>query len=108
VYSVMSYVVTLRTREIGLRMALGARRGQVMSMLLSRGARLGLTGSAIGIVCALGLSRFLASQLFGVQPTDITTFGLVTLLLIIVMLLACYVPARRATKVDPMIALRYE
>ena len=108
VYSVISYAVTLRTREIGLRMAFGAQRGQVMNMILRRGAWLGLTGSAIGIACAFALSRFLASQLFGVPATDITTFVLVTLVLMIVMLLASYVPARRATKVDPIAALHYE
>jgi len=108
IYSVMSYVVTLRTREIGLRMALGAQRGQVVRMILSGGVRLALTGAAVGMVCAFGLTRFLASQLFGVQATDVMTFALVTLLLVATMLLACYVPARRAAKVDPMTALRYE
>jgi putative ABC transport system permease protein len=108
IYSVMSYVVTLRTREIGLRMALGARRDQVVRMILSGGVRLALTGAAVGVVCAFGLTRFLASQLFGVQATDVMTFTLVTLLLVAAMLLACYVPARRAAKVDPMVALRYE
>jgi putative ABC transport system permease protein len=108
IYSVMSYVVTLRTREIGLRMALGARRDQVVRMILSGGVQLALTGAAVGVVCAFGLTRFLASQLFGVQATDVMTFTLVTLLLVAAMLLACYVPARRAAKVDPMVALRYE
>jgi putative ABC transport system permease protein len=108
IYSVMSYVVTLRTREIGLRMALGARRDQVVRMILSGGVRLALTGAAVGVVCAFGLTRFLASQLFGVQATDVMTFTLITLLLVAAMLLACYVPARRAAKVDPMVALRYE
>jgi putative ABC transport system permease protein len=108
IYSVMSYVVTQRTREIGLRMALGAQRGQVVRMILSGGVRLALTGAIVGIGSAYGLTRFLASQLFGVQATDVTTFVLVTLFLIGTMLLASYVPARRAAKVDPMVALRYE
>jgi len=108
VYSVISYAVTLRTREIGLRIAFGAQRGQVLNMILKRGAWLGLTGSAIGIACAFALSRFLASQLFGVPPTDFTTFALVTFVLMIVMLFASYMPARRATKVDPIAALHYE
>ena len=108
IYSVMSYVVTLRTREIGLRMALGARRGQVVRMILSAGSRLALIGVVVGIACALGLTRFLASQLFGVQATDFMTFILATLFMVAAMLLACYVPARRAAKVDPMVALRYE
>jgi ABC-type antimicrobial peptide transport system permease subunit len=89
-------------------MALGARRDQVVRMILSGGVRLALTGAAVGVVCAFGLTRFLASQLFGVQATDVMTFTLITLLLVAAMLLACYVPARRAAKVDPMVALRYE
>jgi len=107
VYSLMSYVVVLRTREIGLRMALGAQRAQVMGMILSRGARLASIGAAVGIIGAFGLSRFLVSQLYGVPPTDFTTFMLVTLVLMATMILACCVPARRAAKVDPMVALRY-
>jgi putative ABC transport system permease protein len=108
IYSVMSYLVTRRTREIGLRMALGAQQGQVVRMILHGGMRLALTGAAFGTVCAFGLTRFLASQLFAVQTTDLATFILVTLLLVATMLLACYIPARRAAKVDPMMALRCE
>jgi putative ABC transport system permease protein len=108
IYSVLSYVVTSRTREIGLRMALGAKRGQVVRMILSGGVRMALAGTAAGVVCLLGMSRLLASQLFGVQATDIMTFTLVTLVLVVTMLLACYIPARRAAKIDPMVALRNE
>jgi putative ABC transport system permease protein len=108
VYSVMSYVVTSRTREIGLRMALGAKRGQVVRMILSGGVRMALAGTAAGVVCSLGMSRLLTSQLFGVQATDVMTFTLVTLVLVVTMLLACYIPARRAAEIDPMVALRNE
>jgi putative ABC transport system permease protein len=108
IYSVMSYVVISRTREIGLRMALGAKRGQVVRMILSGGVRMALAGTAAGVVCSLGMSRLLASQLFGVQATDIMTFTLVTVVLVVTMLLACYIPARRAAKIDPMVALRNE
>ena len=107
-YGVISYSVMQRTQEIGIRIALGAERRKVFAMVLGQGARLAGLGIAIGLVAALGLTRIMASFLFGVRPTDPLTFAAVSLLLVLIALLACYLPARRATRVDPMVALRHD
>ena len=107
-YSVMAYIVSQRTREVGIRMALGADRSDVMKMITRQGMRLAAIGVGIGLVLALALARLLSSLLIGVSGYDVPTFLVVPTLLAAVALVACYLPARRATKVDPLIALRYE
>jgi ABC-type antimicrobial peptide transport system permease subunit len=108
IYGVMSYVVSLRTGEIGIRMALGAQPRDIRRLIIGRGAKLALTGIAIGLAGALALTRLLSSLLFEVRAGDPATLGAVVSLLFAVALLACYFPARRAMRADPMIALRYE
>jgi putative ABC transport system permease protein len=108
IYSVLAYSVRRRIREIGVRMALGARRADILQMILGQGTKLVFIGTGIGIAAALGLTRLMSSQLFGVTATDPVTFLSVAALIVLVALAACYIPARRATKVDPMVALRYE
>ncbi len=107
-YGVLSYSVIQRTREIGIRMALGAQQFSVLFMALRRGMTVAGIGIAAGIIAAVGLTRILRARLFGVSPTDTLTFAAVALLLAAVALLACWLPARRAGRVHPMEALRYE
>lgn len=108
IYGVISYLVGQRTHEFGIRIALGAQRPDIVRLVLRNGLKMALTGVAIGLLAALALSRLMTKMLFGVSPTDPLTFTVISVLLTCVALFACYIPARRATKVDPLAALRYE
>jgi len=108
VYGVMAYSVKRRTHEIGVRIAIGAQRGDVLTMIVGEGLAMALIGVAIGVVLSLGLTRVLTAFLFGVGPRDMATFAAVCISLVVASCLASYVPARRATRVDPIRALRHE
>jgi putative ABC transport system permease protein len=108
IYGVISYSVSKRRREVGIRMALGAQKADVLKVIVGEGMTLVVIGVAIGFAASLALTRLMTSVLFGISATDASTFAVVTLLLTLVALLACYLPARQAIKVDPMVALRYE
>jgi putative ABC transport system permease protein len=108
IYGVLSYSVRQRTHEIGIRLAMGALRKDVLKLVVGQGFKFALVGLGIGLAGALALTRYLSSELYGVKPNDPLTLAMVSLLLLAVALLAAYIPARRASKVDPMVALRYE
>jgi ABC-type antimicrobial peptide transport system permease subunit len=108
IYGTISYVVSERTHEFGIRLALGADRGNILEMVLGQGLRLAAIGTALGVAGALIVSHLMTGLLYGVTPTDPLTFVGVALVLTLVALAACYIPARRATRVDPLVALHYE
>jgi putative ABC transport system permease protein len=108
VYGVLSFLVSRRTREIGIRLALGAQRRDVLWLVMKEGAIFAIAGVSLGLIAALAASRFLSSELYGVSPLDLLTYGSAAILMTVVTLLASYVPTRRAMRVDPLIALRYE
>src|SRR5262249_5383878 len=108
IYGVMSFGVAQRTREMGIRIALGARRASVLGLVIGEGMRLALIGTLIGVATAAAITRFAAVFLYGISPTDPTTFAGISGLLAFVAFLACYIPALRATRVDPMVALRHD
>ena len=107
-YAVIAYLVSQRTREIGIRLALGATPRDILSLIVGQGMKLTLIGVAIGCVGAIGVTRLMSSLLFAVAPTDLVTFTVSAIALTLAALLACFLPAHRATKVDPLVALRYE
>ena len=106
IYGVLAYGVAQRVREFGIRQALGADRSSILSLVLKQGLRTAGVGMVLGLAASVALSRLLQSLLFGVTPRDFSVFGSVTVLLFLVAMAACYIPARRATRVDPMVALR--
>ncbi len=107
-FGVLSYAVTQRAHEIGIRLALGAKAGDVLKLIVRQGMALALTGVALGLAASLALTRVMTGLLFDVRATDPLTFVTISLLLTLVALLACWIPARRATKVDPIIAIRHD
>jgi putative ABC transport system permease protein len=107
-YGAVAYTVSQRTQEIGVRIAFGASRRDVLALVIRQGMTPAVVGLAVGALCALALTRSLATQLYGVKPADLPTFICVSLILLLAALAACWVPARRAARVDPMIALRQE
>ena len=107
VYGVMSYTVAQHTREIGIRMALGAQPGSILRLIIGRGFVLVSTGVVVGVLASFGLTRFIENMLFGVTPTDPLTFAMIVILLGFVALLACLIPATRALRVDPIVVLRH-
>ena len=108
IYGIVAYSVTQRIREIGIRMAIGARRQQVLSLVLRQGLSVAVIGIVIGIVSAAVLTRYLTTFLFGLTPLDSMTFALVSLGFVLIAVVASYIPARRATKIDPSVALRWD
>jgi ABC-type antimicrobial peptide transport system permease subunit len=108
IYGVTAYTVAQRTQEIGIRMALGAKMSDVLILVLRNGMSLVLTGAVIGLAGAYAVTRVMSNLLFQVAPTDLATFAAIPGVLLVVALVACLIPARRATKVDPLVALRYE
>jgi putative ABC transport system permease protein len=108
IYGVMAFAVTQRTQEIGIRMALGARAVDVLKLVVRHGMKLALLGIVLGLAGSWALTRFMKGLLVGVEATDVLTFSVVPVCLLVAAFIACYLPARRATKVDPLVALRYE
>jgi putative ABC transport system permease protein len=108
IYGVVSYTVSQRTQEIGIRMALGAKRGQVLRLVVGYGLRLVLLGTVVGVAGAFAVSRFMSSLLFNIAPTDVTSFSLAAVTLLVLAMLASYVPAAKAMRIDPLVALRYD
>lgn len=104
----ISYLVGQRTHELGIRLALGAGRKDILRLILAHGMKMAISGVVVGLIAAFALTRLMSTMLFGVRPTDPATFAIIAFVLLIVALLACYLPARRATKVDPLNALRTE
>jgi len=108
IYGVLSFLVSRRTREVGIRLALGAQRIDILWLVMKEGVRFALIGVSLGLISGLALSRILASELYGVSPADPATFLATAVMMSVITLLACYIPTRRAMRVDPIVALQYE